>query len=319
MDRTVAVDQVVLGVIGLAADAVEALVGVALDVAVVVDGLQELLNGAGVALLGGADEVVVVDVQQVGRLAKPQAVAVGEGLGLDALGLGRLLVLQPVLVGAGDEAHVVAEQAVPAGHGIADDHLVGVADVGRVVDVHDRRRQVVLGHLLRLPTRRSVHIGMNGPPAPSISGRPRFMYIREGQGSGGGLGPQSLSASACGNHAARSSHQVATSDGQVKSGTVGSAAETGTRAGGQTLERGRRSRLRGRDVRRLGRLRRPGLRLRRLRRRLGFVGHLRRHRRAGCLQGSCDCIELVAEPEVNAVGEPRGKVEGVGREGTVRW
>ena len=50
VDRAHAVDQVVLGVIGLAGHAVEALVGVELDVAVVVDPLEELLHAPG----GGA-------------------------------------------------------------------------------------------------------------------------------------------------------------------------------------------------------------------------------------------------------------------------
>ena len=42
--------------------------------------------------------------------------------------------------------HVVAQQAVPAAHRVADDRRVGVPDVGRVVDVVDRRRRVELGH-----------------------------------------------------------------------------------------------------------------------------------------------------------------------------
>ena len=37
-------------------------------------------------------------------------------------------------------------QAVPAGGGVGDEGRVGVADVGGVVDVVDRRRQVVAGH-----------------------------------------------------------------------------------------------------------------------------------------------------------------------------
>ncbi len=155
VDGAVPVDEVVLGVIGLAADAVQALVGVALDVAVVEDGLEELLHRDRVAGLGGADEVVVGHVEQVGRGPEAGAVGVGQGLGVEALGVGRLLVLQPVLVGAGDEAHVVAQQPVPPGDGVADDDLVGVADVGRVVDVADRRREVeALGHDLNLPTGR---------------------------------------------------------------------------------------------------------------------------------------------------------------------
>ena len=57
------------------------------------------------------------------------AIAVGELLRRQARGLGGLLDLEPVLVGAGEELHVVAEQAVPAGERVADDRRVGVAEV----------------------------------------------------------------------------------------------------------------------------------------------------------------------------------------------
>ena len=70
MDGAVAVDEVVLGVIELAAVAVETFVEAELDVAVVVDGLEELLHGLVVARLGRADEVVVRDVEHLPRLAE---------------------------------------------------------------------------------------------------------------------------------------------------------------------------------------------------------------------------------------------------------
>ena len=65
VDRAVAVDQLVLGVVRLARDAVQALVGAELDVAGVVAGLQQRLDAAVVARLGRADEVVVGDVEQL--------------------------------------------------------------------------------------------------------------------------------------------------------------------------------------------------------------------------------------------------------------
>ena len=60
--------------------------------------------------------------------------------------LGGLLDLEPVLVGAGQELDVVAEQAVPAGQRVADDRRVGVAEVRFGVDVVDRRRDVEPAH-----------------------------------------------------------------------------------------------------------------------------------------------------------------------------
>ena len=70
VDRAVAVDELVLGVVRLARDAVEAFVGAELDVARVVDRLQELLHRLVVARLGRADEVVVGDVERVPRVAE---------------------------------------------------------------------------------------------------------------------------------------------------------------------------------------------------------------------------------------------------------
>ena len=58
VDRAVAVDAGLDGVVVLAADAVEALVDVLVDVAVVVDRGEELLHALVVPRLGRADEVV---------------------------------------------------------------------------------------------------------------------------------------------------------------------------------------------------------------------------------------------------------------------
>src|SRR5690606_15290898 len=133
-----------------AGHAVEALVGAELDVAVVVDALQELLHRPVVARLAGADEVVVGDGELRPRVAEPLGGDVGPLLGRHAPRLGRALHLQAVLVGAGQEERLVTEQAVPAGHRVGDDRRVGVADVGGVVDVVDRGRHVEAGHGLRL-------------------------------------------------------------------------------------------------------------------------------------------------------------------------
>ncbi len=144
-----AVDQLVDRVVGLARHAVQALVRPELDVAVVVDPLQDLLHRGVVAGLAGADEVVVRDVEQLPGVAEALGRAVGPLERGDAVGLGRPLDLEAVLVGAGEEERVVAEQAVPPGDRVGDDGRVGVPDVGRVVHVVDRRRHVELGHGVR--------------------------------------------------------------------------------------------------------------------------------------------------------------------------
>ena len=166
VDRAVAVDQVVLGVVRLAGHAVQALVGVLVDVAVVLGRGQQLLHGGVVAGLGGADEVVVADVQQLPGLAVAGAGDVGLLLGAEAVLLGGPGHLQAVLVGPGQEEDVLAEQPVPPGQAVGDDRGVGVADVGRVVDVVDRRRDVEAAHTARLPTPRNPPPGGYRPLSP---------------------------------------------------------------------------------------------------------------------------------------------------------
>jgi hypothetical protein len=119
-------------------------------VSVVVYALQERLHRGVVPGLRGADEVVVGDVQQLPGVTEALGRAVRHLLGADAVGLGRPLDLEPMLVGAGQEEGVVAQQAVPAGEGIGDDGGVGVSDVRCVVDVVDRGRHVIAGHVTRL-------------------------------------------------------------------------------------------------------------------------------------------------------------------------
>ena len=112
VDRAqVAGQQLVVGVVLLAGDAVLAAVHAELDVAGVVAALQQLDDGGLVARLGGADEVVVGDVQPVpgvGELGRDLVAELLRGL---AGGLGGLLDLETVLVGAGEVLDVVARAA----------------------------------------------------------------------------------------------------------------------------------------------------------------------------------------------------------------
>ena len=142
----VAVDQLVLGVVVLARDAVEARVRGQLDEPVVVDPLEELLHDGVVPWLGGADEVVVGDVEPPPGLLEAGRRAVRPLLRGHAVGLGRLDDLGPVLVGARHEPHVVAQQPVPARQGVGVHRRVRRAHVRCVVDVVDRRGQVVGRH-----------------------------------------------------------------------------------------------------------------------------------------------------------------------------
>jgi hypothetical protein len=159
VDRAVAVDQLGLGVVGLAGHAVPAGVGPPLDPAVVVDALEERLDAGPVPGLGGADEVVVGDVEQLPRLAEPLAGGVGVLQRAEAALVGGALHLESVLVGAGEEEDVVAGQAVPPSQRVGRHRRVGVPDVGHVVDVVDRGGDVEARHgakaTVRQPAQRS--------------------------------------------------------------------------------------------------------------------------------------------------------------------
>ena len=145
-------DEVVVVVVGLAGHAVPALVGARVDVAVVVDPLHEGLDGVDLSGLGGADEVVEADLQQVPGLAVAVGVQLGVLGGRAASCFGRPRHLLAVLIGAGEEEHLVADQTVPTGQRIGGERGVRVADVGGVIDVIDRGRDVVAAHTPRLPT-----------------------------------------------------------------------------------------------------------------------------------------------------------------------
>ncbi len=144
--RALAVDQLVLGVVVLARDAVEADVDAQLDEPVVVDPLQEFLDDLVVPGLGRADEVVVGDLERPPGLDEALRGAVRPRLGRHVRRLGRLDDLGPVLVGARHEPDVVARQAVPARQRVGVHRRIRRADVWRVVDVVDRGGQVVGRH-----------------------------------------------------------------------------------------------------------------------------------------------------------------------------
>ena len=125
-----------------AAGAVPALVHALVDVAVVVDALHDLLDALAVARVGGADEEVDRGVDARHQVLEARGVAIGELLRADALALGLLGDRLAVLVGAGEEEDLLAALAHVAGEDVGADRRVRVPEVGRGVDVVDRRGDV---------------------------------------------------------------------------------------------------------------------------------------------------------------------------------
>ena len=127
----------------LAADAVVALVLARVDVSGVVEVLQELLHVRLVAGIGGADEVVVGEVDGLEqRLPRLGDELVGPLLRRDAVRRGRAEDLLPVLIGTGEHPGVFAALAVPACDDVGGDLRVRVPDVRHIVHVEDRRGDV---------------------------------------------------------------------------------------------------------------------------------------------------------------------------------
>ena len=169
-----AVDELRLRVEALAAHAVVAAVLAEVDVARVVDLLEDVLDGLDVVFVGGADEVVVGDGKLGPEVAELGADPVGEGLGRLVVLPGRLGDLVAVLVGARHEEDVVARHAVEAGHDVAHDRRVGMPDVGRGVDVVDGCRDVkdLLGvHGASLYPVPDCHVRISAGCAPGEAGR----------------------------------------------------------------------------------------------------------------------------------------------------
>src|SRR6266581_4436482 len=108
-----------------------------------------------VALLGGADEVIVRAVHALGQGLEPRHRALGELLRRDVLLRGRLQHLDAVLVGTGEEVHVVAIVPLETRNRVGRDQLVGKSDMRRAIGIGDGRGQVVA----RLVERRAGFFG----------------------------------------------------------------------------------------------------------------------------------------------------------------
>ena len=165
-----AVDELVLGLEGLAANAVEPRVDALVDVlaAVVPDPRQELLDEPLVPVVARADEEVRRHAEAGGerppRLDDPVRVL----LRSKTLLLGHARHLRRMLVDAGEEERVTAALPLMACEHVRRHGRVGVPDVRRGVDVVDRR-----GDVVRLHSRRFYGRPLLRQPRRAGAGQPR--------------------------------------------------------------------------------------------------------------------------------------------------
>ena len=126
----------------LAGGAVLALVFAFVDIALLIKGVEDLLNRLDVVVVGGADVAVVADVHVLPELLEDRDDAVDVLLGGDALGFRFFLYLLAVLIGTGQEHHVVALHPLVARDRVAGYRGIGMPDMGIARRIVDRGRDV---------------------------------------------------------------------------------------------------------------------------------------------------------------------------------
>ena len=140
--RAAAILELQLRPEGLARRAVQALILALVDVALIVQLPEDLLDGLDVALVRGADEVVILHVHQLPEVLDARDDLVDIGLWGHASRGGLALDLLAVLVRAGQEEDVVAGLLLEARHGVGGRRAVAVADMQIIAGIIDRRSDV---------------------------------------------------------------------------------------------------------------------------------------------------------------------------------
>ncbi|MCG3173220.1 MAG: hypothetical protein GMKNLPBB_01398 [Myxococcota bacterium] len=144
--RTFAVHEVLFGPETFRRGGIPARVFFRVDFPRVIQPLQNRLHHLFVPWLRGADEIIVADVEFLPGVLKVDHEEIRVLLGRTVEFRCRLLDLLSMLVGSGQEKHVVPQRAMVARQHIGGDGCIGVADMGFVVDVINGR-----GDIKRLP------------------------------------------------------------------------------------------------------------------------------------------------------------------------
>ncbi len=133
---------VLLGQEGFFPDGIPTFVGLAIDVALVMEFGEHRGDDIAMSLLGGADEVVMGKPESHGQFPPLEGEGIAIGLGITAFGGGGLLDLLSVFVQTGEKEDGFAEAAMRAGDDIGDHLFVGVPEMRRPVGVIDGGGQI---------------------------------------------------------------------------------------------------------------------------------------------------------------------------------
>ena len=128
---------------GFAGDAVPAFVLAFVNVALVIGALEEHLHHLLVAFFGGADEVVIGNIEFLPQLLEHSHDFIGVLDRCDAGFFGLLLDLLAVLVGAGQEQYIVAVKALETSHAVCDGCAIGMSDMQLRAGVVNRSGDII--------------------------------------------------------------------------------------------------------------------------------------------------------------------------------
>ena len=127
-----------------AGDAVPALIGAFVDIALIVETFEDFLHGLYMVIVRCADEVVVAAAQHIPNFLDFAGDAVHVFLRRDAGFPRQRLDFLAVLVGSGAEKDVVALRALITGDCVGEHDLIGVADMRLARCIGDRRGDIIL-------------------------------------------------------------------------------------------------------------------------------------------------------------------------------
>ena len=136
------VDELRLRPEGFAGRAVPALIGAFVDIALVIELLEDFLNGLFMIIVRRADEFIIGNIHQLPKIFDPGYNVIDILLRRDPRGLRLFLNLLAVLVRAGEEHHVVPLNPFIPRHGIRHHGAVSVADVQIIRRIVDRRGDI---------------------------------------------------------------------------------------------------------------------------------------------------------------------------------